>query len=369
MALELEGFRWVNDDGSESASTFAAAQDTNFSLPLDTPKRLRCIVNSVTTSPATSKYRLEYKEAAEAVWTEVKVGGGGKITLAASSFIAASGENTTARLTAPAGKSSGADFVAGRIWDDESGLDDVALANGKYTEDEFCLQAVSANGAVVSDVYSFRMVYLTSGGVPITLNALTTAGNATDCEQGSQVTTITLTGITVAAGSNRGLVVELTWGTISVDIPGLTVTALVGGTPTAMTQKILRVTGTKATALYYIANPDTGVQSIVAAWSSYTLDTYLSATCFNNVGSVVDADTQGADAATLTMTSGPNDVTVTAITTNSSDPVSSQTLSYANSPLNPGGAADRAFGGTSNVHTYTNIGTEQVMVGIHLAAA
>jgi len=54
----------------------------------------------------------------------------------ASPYIAASGENTSAQLSAPAGKST-ADFGGGRIQDDENPGDAVDLAEDEYREDEW----------------------------------------------------------------------------------------------------------------------------------------------------------------------------------------------------------------------------------------
>lgn len=77
------------------------------------------------------------------------------IVLSASANIAASGEATTAQLTAPSGKST-SDFDAGRIQDDENPADAVTISDTDYTELEWCLSAV--NGvAVNSDVYQFRV--------------------------------------------------------------------------------------------------------------------------------------------------------------------------------------------------------------------
>jgi hypothetical protein len=59
-----------------------------------------------------------------------------------SANIAAGGEATTARLAAPAGKTT-SDFVAGRRWDDENGADSVDVTADDYTELEWCLQAQS----------------------------------------------------------------------------------------------------------------------------------------------------------------------------------------------------------------------------------
>jgi hypothetical protein len=71
-----------------------------------------------------------------------------------SSNITASGEATTARLTAPSGKST-SDFTTGRRWDDENGTDSVNIGNGKYTELEYSL--TSQSPAVNTDYYEFRV--------------------------------------------------------------------------------------------------------------------------------------------------------------------------------------------------------------------
>lgn len=63
-------------------------------------------------------------------------------TLAASTYIAASGEATTYQLNAPSGKST-TDFVAGRIQDDENPCDAVNITEDDYTELEWCITATA----------------------------------------------------------------------------------------------------------------------------------------------------------------------------------------------------------------------------------
>ena len=91
-----------------------------------------------------------------------------EIVFGASGNIAAGGENTTARLTAPAGKTSGSDFVAGRIQDDENPADVVDITTDDYSEFEWSLLAV--NGVPVSTVFEFR---LTASGTPLTTYTVT----------------------------------------------------------------------------------------------------------------------------------------------------------------------------------------------------
>jgi hypothetical protein len=83
------------------------------------------------------------------------------ILISASSNIAASGANTTAQLTPPDGKTT-SDFTAGRIQDDENPADAVDIADGYYTELEWCLMATDA--ANNGDVYQFRV---TVNGTPL----------------------------------------------------------------------------------------------------------------------------------------------------------------------------------------------------------
>lgn len=76
------------------------------------------------------------------------------IYISPTANITASGDNTTAQLTAPATKTT-SDFTTGRMWDDENGTDSIDIANNFYTELEWCLQAQSP--AANADVYQFRV--------------------------------------------------------------------------------------------------------------------------------------------------------------------------------------------------------------------
>lgn len=78
-----------------------------------------------------------------------------EIFIEASSNIASSGEATTARLTAPSGKSSGSDFATGRRWDDENGTDSLNFGNNKYSELEYRINTQSP--AADTDYYEFEL--------------------------------------------------------------------------------------------------------------------------------------------------------------------------------------------------------------------
>lgn len=152
--FDQEGYRWRDDDGSEAAATWLASQDTDVTRAFNLNTRLRVIVNTTNDADATT-YSLEVLRPLPGGWATV-VAAVGEIRLATSANIAAGGGTaTTAQLTAPAGKTSGADFQAGLISDDTNPLPSLNLASGKYTELEWCLQAIST--VAIEGTYQFRV--------------------------------------------------------------------------------------------------------------------------------------------------------------------------------------------------------------------
>jgi hypothetical protein len=59
-AIEQEGFRFRNDDGTEATATWKANQDTNINLAADTAVRIRMLLNA-TGDPASIGAQLEYR--------------------------------------------------------------------------------------------------------------------------------------------------------------------------------------------------------------------------------------------------------------------------------------------------------------------
>jgi hypothetical protein len=68
--VEQEGFRFRNDDGSETTATWLAAQDTNITQPKTTNTRLRVALNS-TLNRGSETYRLEYRAVGGSTWTVI----------------------------------------------------------------------------------------------------------------------------------------------------------------------------------------------------------------------------------------------------------------------------------------------------------
>jgi hypothetical protein len=155
-------------------ATWLANQDTNVTSAKSATKRLRLLLNS-TGAADPRKFILYFKKSTDGTYIKVPTSGTSEaFTIVSSSFIAASGEATTAQLTAPSGKST-SDFDAGCIQDDENPADSVTVSADDYTEMEWTLQANSA--AVDGAVYQFRVYKyletftseLTTGGTPSAL--------------------------------------------------------------------------------------------------------------------------------------------------------------------------------------------------------
>ena len=155
-SVSQEGFRWRADDGSESGATWLESQDTDAALLSDTNYRIRILIDG-TGDPASARYRLEYKLSTDSQYLPVQANVGA-VRLAASANIASGGEATTAQLTPPAGKTTG-DFTVGRMWDDENGADAIDIADGNYTELEWCIQVISTE-RTPGDTFNFRIAKL-----------------------------------------------------------------------------------------------------------------------------------------------------------------------------------------------------------------
>jgi hypothetical protein len=67
---EQEGYRFINDDGSESAASFAADQDTGLTAPAGVNKRIRFLINT-TGDVSSTQFQLEYKKSTSSTWIKV----------------------------------------------------------------------------------------------------------------------------------------------------------------------------------------------------------------------------------------------------------------------------------------------------------
>lgn len=107
---------------------------------------------------------------------------GNQVYVSASSNVASGGEATTARLTAPSGKTT-SNFTTGRRWDDENGSDSIDIAEDCYTELEWVLTTQSP--ATTDDYFDFR-VY--NGDTPLDTYTVTPKWTITAEESGTEYT-------------------------------------------------------------------------------------------------------------------------------------------------------------------------------------
>ena len=175
MAMfEVDGFRFFDDDGSESAATPLAAEDTSIVRAPNTPTRLRLQVNMTnSTYPSSVGMALQFRRVGDGIdWASIgeSVPYPNHLTMSDSTFIADFGADvTTARLTPPTGKTSGVDFVAGKIRDDDASMFVTGLGDSPYTEMEWCFTTDSAY-AYPTFVYEFRLYLSGVGEETATMN-------------------------------------------------------------------------------------------------------------------------------------------------------------------------------------------------------
>lgn len=68
--IDQEGFRFRNDNGTETTATWLAAQDTNITQPKSTNTRLRVLLNT-TLDRSSEDYQLEYREVGGTEWSVI----------------------------------------------------------------------------------------------------------------------------------------------------------------------------------------------------------------------------------------------------------------------------------------------------------
>jgi hypothetical protein len=105
-ALEQAAFRFRNDNGSESAATWLAAQDTNITQPVATNTRLRVQVQATTGDPSSTQFRLDYKKSTDSAYKPVEVAGVGSVAFGAAGTVSAGG-TTSISVPYPTGITRG----------------------------------------------------------------------------------------------------------------------------------------------------------------------------------------------------------------------------------------------------------------------
>lgn len=181
--------------------------------------------------------------------------------------------------------------------------------------------------------------------VTVNANMTTGNGNGGQCERVASNTTLSSTGLTIAAGSNRLLIVPIVWSNAGTLPSGITIT----WNGVGLTQVPSAYGGTTGSyaGLWYLLNPDTGNQTLTANWTT-TSGCYMGAICFDGAGSISGGATNNTN--TITLSAGANDASVAVYNCDGGTPVGDQTLVWSDSAFGPSAAANRAGGGST---TYT----------------
>lgn len=153
-AYDQTSFRGVNDDGSESASTFKAAVNTNFNQPQDENFRIRFLIQEDDdVEDLDMTFQLQYNLNAQG-WNNVD--GASSVVRSAASTFFADGDTTTQRIGAGTfiGTNNGMDETEGLAGG--AGMDFTTTIN-QETEVEFCCQIRSAD-TVSGDTIQLRVI-------------------------------------------------------------------------------------------------------------------------------------------------------------------------------------------------------------------
>jgi len=157
--LQQISYRWRNDNGTESAATFAEAENTVIAnLQKSTNKRLRFEMSNEGSSAASATYRLEYglKETtcgAISSWTTVAADPTTEHWKIADSSYITNGENTTNVSSGLTDENT--TFVSGVVLDSGPSTRSITLTPTNFTEIEYNIQATaSATGGAT---YCFRL--------------------------------------------------------------------------------------------------------------------------------------------------------------------------------------------------------------------
>lgn len=149
-SMSQAGFRGRNDDGSEAAATWKAAENTGWTQAVDENFRVRFVVDETAGGPENIQCKLQYNLNA-AGWNDVNATSLVVRSSASPNF--AEGDATTRLLTSGVGT-----FLAGKM-DEVDGAtnQNVAFAGGELTEFEFCAQIRSVD-VVNNDSIQLRLV-------------------------------------------------------------------------------------------------------------------------------------------------------------------------------------------------------------------
>jgi hypothetical protein len=194
--LTQSGWRWRNDDGSETTATWKANQNTPITLTSNSEVlRLRLEVYNNTGAPYDVSDTLQYATSTTGPWTYIDtLAGSNAFMISKTSAFVIQDEPTTSQITG-----SVRTFAPGKIMVDSQILRNYNLADQLRTEFEWAITGTL--NTATNTIYYFRETQSLDGG-GATYPSLTTAA----------VLPIKLTGFTVSREDKK---IKLQWVTAS----------------------------------------------------------------------------------------------------------------------------------------------------------
>lgn len=210
----------------------------------------------------------------------------------------------------------------------------------------------------------------------VSLNAAMAAGNQGTCNAVGNALSFSTTGITIAAGSNRALVVTIGWMSSSGIVAPATRSATWNSV--AMTEVAFLTAGANnaSIGIYVLVNPATGAQTLAGSWVGL-LDAYVGAVCWNGADQttgIATGDTVTGTATTISVTGSTDGATVATIlrdgTTTASVP--SRTIFWNFDGNFPGGTGAYDIGTSGSVAFDFSGGSDggsRALAAVHVIAA
>lgn len=204
-AVQGTGTVWLADETTLAASTAEVDLDAAINTWGDTEVNLnlnnlsagdKTNVEALIVSDGHALFIILVNDSGDETSLPVTVHRAKAFAMSLSANIAASGENTTGQLTAPAVGT----FGGGRIQDDENPADTVDIGTDQFFEDEWCIEALTAS--VYDETYQFRVLINGQPADTITV----TPGLTVETGGGTPITgTIAIVGALTAALTGVGV--------------------------------------------------------------------------------------------------------------------------------------------------------------------
>lgn len=157
-----QAFRARNDDGSETAATWIAAADTDWTQAPDTNFRVRFLIDQITGPPDPASHQLQYNHNAGG-WT--KVTDSSSVVKHSASTHFADGDSVTQQL--------GSGTLGDGEMNESGDTTNLSASSGIEMEVEWCLQIVDADTAD-DDTIDLRMLFVFSDTVYTTYTSIPT---------------------------------------------------------------------------------------------------------------------------------------------------------------------------------------------------